>query len=135
MFESSRAHHPPILKPVDPPSFAKFRIAFCTSVNLEVIQGQMEIRIRIRWTKPGETYRRQKQLIALSVATMLAPAALTAFTMAFWRVAADMRWTSAFVISSGLFSHWQVWLATAAILLLFASALNRYGRGGGETFF
>jgi hypothetical protein len=93
----------------------------------------MQIRIRIRWTKPGEAYRRRKQLIALGLATLLAPAALTAFTMAFWRVAADMRWTGAFVISSGLFSHWQVWLATAAILLLFASALNRFGGGSGET--
>jgi hypothetical protein len=93
----------------------------------------MQIRINIRWTKPNETYRRRRRLIALSLATLLTPAALTAFTMAFWRVAADMRWTSAFVISSGLFSHWQVWLVTAAVLVLFASALNRYGSGGGET--
>ena len=93
----------------------------------------MEIRIRIRWTKPGETYRRRRQLIALALASLLAPAALASFTMAFWRIAAAMRWTSAFVVSSGLFSHWQVWLVTAGILVLLAFALNRYGSDGGET--
>ena len=93
----------------------------------------MEIRIRIRWTKPGETYRRRTQLTALALASLLAPAALVSFTMAFWRIAAAMRWTSAFVVSSGLFSHWQVWLVTAGILVLLAFALNRYGSDGGET--
>jgi hypothetical protein len=92
----------------------------------------MEIRIRIRWTKPGETYRRRTQLTALALASLLAPAALASFTMAFWRIAAAMRWTSAFVVPSGLFSHWQVWLAIAGILVLLAFALNRYGTDGGE---
>jgi hypothetical protein len=58
------------------------------------------------------------------------PAALLAFTLAFWRIAADLHWTSDFFISRGIFSHWQVWLVTAAVLVLCASALNRWGHGG-----
>jgi hypothetical protein len=47
--------------------------------------------------------------------------------MAFWRIAADLRWTGDFFISSGLLSHWQIWLAAAAILLGVATLLNRLG--------
>ena len=50
--------------------------------------------------------------------------------LAFWRIAADLNWTSSFAISSGLFSHWQVWLAAAVALQLCARALNRYGKSG-----
>jgi hypothetical protein len=60
------------------------------------------------------------------------PAALLAFTLAFWRIAADLHWTGQFFISQGIFSHWQVWLVAAAVLLLCASALNRWGHGGDD---
>jgi hypothetical protein len=82
--------------------------------------------VRIQWKRPargGLTDR--ERFIALALGTLLAPAALVAFTMAFWRIAADLRLTSSFVISSGVFSHWQVWLVSAALLLLSVSLLNR----------
>ena len=47
--------------------------------------------------------------------------------MAIWRVAADLHWTENFVISTGLLSHWQIWLVGASVLLLCASLLNRWG--------
>ena len=50
-----------------------------------------------------------------------------AFVLAFWRLSADLRAAGQFPISSGLFSHWQVWLAGAAVLELLAIVLNRYG--------
>lgn len=43
-----------------------------------------------------------------------------------------MHWTGEFFISRGPFSHWQVWLVTAAVLVLCASALNRWGQGGDD---
>ncbi len=49
-----------------------------------------------------------------------------AFTISIWNLAAHLRWTPDFFVSGGLFSHWQVWLFTAALLLLFAWLLNRY---------
>jgi hypothetical protein len=36
-----------------------------------------------------------------------------------------MGWTGDFVISNGLFSHWQVWIAMAIALQSLASMLSR----------
>jgi hypothetical protein len=60
---------------------------------------------------------------------MVTPAAVVAMLLAFWRIAADLNWTASFAIPSGLFSHWQVWMAVAVLLQLCARTLNRYGRG------
>lgn len=67
---------------------------------------------------------------AFALAALLTPAALMAAVLACWRLAADLNWTREFAISTGPFSHWQVWIAMAAILQIAASKLNRYGRGG-----
>jgi hypothetical protein len=66
---------------------------------------------------------------SLGLAALLTPLSLGAFTMAFWNMAADLQWTRGFAISSGVLSHWEVWLAGAALLLLVARLLNRYGGG------
>jgi hypothetical protein len=88
--------------------------------------------VRIRFRKgPKLGQRRQKnRRIALAVAAMLTPATLIAMLLAFWRIAADLSWTASFAIPSGLFSHWQVWLAAAIALQLCARVLNRYAKGG-----
>jgi hypothetical protein len=69
-------------------------------------------------------------MAALFLASLAAPCALAAFTMAFWRIAADLHWTGTFVIADGVFSHWQTWLASATILFLIIALLDRYGQGG-----
>src|ERR1700744_3693053 len=66
---------------------------------------------------------RQRQLILL-LAALLASSALIAFTMAFWIIASDLKWTGEFFLTGGLFSHWQVWLCTAAVLLLMSRLLD-----------
>jgi hypothetical protein len=58
------------------------------------------------------------------------PTALAAGVLAFWRIAADLKWTNSFAITSGIFSHWQVWLVAAVALQVCARALNRYGKSG-----
>jgi len=68
----------------------------------------------------------QFQAIAFAIAALLAPAAVIAFTISFWSLAADLHWTSTFFVSTGLFSHWQVWLISAATLLVASRLLNRY---------
>jgi hypothetical protein len=62
---------------------------------------------------------------ALAVAWLLAPCALVAFTLTCWSVAADLRWTSGFFVSTGLFSHWQSWLVASSLLLLVARFLSQ----------
>jgi hypothetical protein len=83
--------------------------------------------IRIRWTKRDQPASSRPKAFALALAALLTPASLVAFTMAIWRVAADLHWTGDFIISSGFLSHWQVWLIAASLLLLCASILNRWG--------
>jgi hypothetical protein len=89
--------------------------------------------IRIRFGKgPGiRKKRRSGRRAALAMAALLTPGAVMALVLACWRIAADLSWTSSFAISSGLFSHWQVWIAAAALLQLCSHLLNRYGRDGG----
>jgi len=90
----------------------------------------MVVRIRFaRGPKVGRKRRKNKR-VALAVAAILPPTAFTALVLALWRIAADLNWTSSFAIPSGIFSHWQVWLAGAIALQLCARALNRYGKSG-----
>jgi len=88
--------------------------------------------VRIRWnTSTGSTIPKQhsisKQQLALAVGSLLTPLALVAFTVSFWGFTAEFRWSSGFFITAGLFSHWQVWLALAAVFLLLARLLSSYG--------
>jgi hypothetical protein len=46
-----------------------------------------------------------------------------------WRLGADIGFTRAFAIHSGLLSHWQVWLAISVAIQFVAILLNRYGAG------
>ena len=63
---------------------------------------------------------------------LLTPAAVIALVLGLWRVTADLGWTGEFLISGGLFSHWQVWIALAVALQLAAVALvakiNSHGK-------
>jgi hypothetical protein len=56
--------------------------------------------------------------------TMLTPASMLALVFGLWRVSADLGWTEDFVITSGLFSHWQVWIALALALKFAGTSLQ-----------
>jgi hypothetical protein len=74
--------------------------------------------------KPGKNRH-----VALGLAALLTPAALMAYVLGFWRLAADIGVAGEFGIT-GVFSHWQIWILIAALLHLSGYVLNRYGRGG-----
>jgi len=63
-----------------------------------------------------------RQLPDILVA-LLTPAALVALAMGLWRVSADLDWASAFPITAGFFSHWQVWIALSVALKILSSSL------------
>jgi hypothetical protein len=90
----------------------------------------MRVLIRLR-LGPALARRvaRNRELASLTAA-LLTPAAAMSLVLGCWRLGADLNWTDEFVISTGLFSHWQVWIALAALLQVCASILNRYARGG-----
>lgn len=86
----------------------------------------MLVRIRVNQSPGGGKTRLRK--LALALAALLTPAALVAFTVCFWSIAASFQLTSVFFISHGVFSHWQAWLLTAALLLCVARLLNRWAK-------
>ena len=90
----------------------------------------MVVRIRFRKGPRLQRARHETRRVALTLGSLLTPAALLAAVLAFWRIAADLNWAGSFAISSGLFSHWQTWLGGAALLQLCAHVLNRYGKSG-----
>lgn len=90
----------------------------------------MVVRIRFgKGPKVGKKRRKNRRL-ALAAAALLTPGAFLLAVIGVWRLTADLGFTAGFVISSGIFSHWQVWLATSILVQLFARLLNRYGRSG-----
>ena len=88
----------------------------------------MVIRIRFGPGPKVAKGRRKNRRAALALAVLLTPGAAMTLVLGCWGIAADLGWTSSFAISSGLFSHWQVWLGGAAALQLCSRILNRYGR-------
>ena len=87
----------------------------------------MVVRIRYARLRPPAFLEWRK--IAVTLAALLTPCALIAFTMAFWVIASEMRWTGEFFISGGLLSRWQVWLAASGVLLVLARLLDRMSQG------
>jgi hypothetical protein len=72
--------------------------------------------------------RRKNRHLALALAALMTPATVMAAVLAVWRLAADMKFTSAFPITDGVFSHWQSWLVAALLLRSSELLLNRYGK-------
>jgi hypothetical protein len=66
--------------------------------------------------------------LILAAAALFHPAAAMAGVLAFWRFGSDLGWTQNFPVATGLFSHWQVWLAILFICEGFAILLNRWGK-------
>ncbi len=90
----------------------------------------MKVRIRLSAGPNIKKTTGKNRNAALAIAALVTPATLLAFVLAFWRMSADLGFTSAFPITTGLLSHWQVWLAIALCAQFFTIALNRYGRDG-----
>lgn len=89
----------------------------------------MVVRIRFGRGPKVERRRGKNSRAALALGALLTPSALMAAALGFWRIAADLKWTGDFAIASGLFSHWQVWMGSAALLQLGSRLLNhRYGK-------
>ena len=92
----------------------------------------MVVKIRFGSSRPVRKRQGKNRGFALGLGALLTPVAVMALALGIWRLAADMKWAGEFGISTGLFSHWQVWLAGGVLLQRFAWMLTRYGRGGDQ---
>lgn len=88
----------------------------------------MIIKIRLGTEPKLRRKQRKNQHVALAVAALITPAGVMALVLAFWRLAADLKFTGEFPITDGLFSHWQIWMAAGVALHSCAIVLNRYGK-------
>ena len=73
----------------------------------------MVIRIEPEVHATLEKALKSKTEVAQIARYLMTPVALATYTLAAWRLGADMNWTGEFFVSKGLFSHWQVWLGLA----------------------
>ena len=89
----------------------------------------MMVRIKLQQGPPVHRKAGKNRQVASAIGTLLVPAALMAYLLGIWRLASDLGMAGEFAIS-GLFSHWQVWIALAAAIHIASSSLNRYGNGG-----
>ena len=89
----------------------------------------MMVRIKLRQGPPIQRKVGKNRQVASAIGTLLMPAVLMAYVLGIWRLASDLGMAGEFAIS-GIFSHWQVWIALAAALHIGSASLNRYGRGG-----
>jgi len=71
---------------------------------------------------------RKNRRVALAMGSLLVPVTVMASALGIWRLAADLKIAGDFAIANGLFSHWQVWIASAVVLAFVSRLLNRYGR-------
>jgi len=90
------------------------------------------MRVRIRFGKGAQIVGkpRKNRRMAASLGALLTPVAAMAAVLGVWAVAADLGWTGAFAIATGLFSHWHVWFLLAAGLQTVAHLLHRYSAAG-----
>ena len=87
------------------------------------------VRIKLSQGPPIQRKTGKNRQVASAIGTLLMPAVLMAYVLGIWRLASDLGMAGEFAIS-GIFSHWQVWIALAALLHIGSASLNRYGRGG-----
>jgi hypothetical protein len=90
----------------------------------------MIARIRLKGGRRVQKTTGKRQKVALAVAALLVPVCVVAWMLTLWRIGADLGITGGFGISSGILSHWQVWVGIASVLQVAVIALNRYGRSG-----
>lgn len=88
----------------------------------------MVIKIRLKYeyaVRRTAALNRQATLVASS---LIAPVALMAWALGSWGVLADLKFAGEFAIATGLFSHWQVWIALGTALQFAAFLLQRAAR-------
>ena len=91
--------------------------------------------VRIRFGRPPALSAREashrsgkRSRIAALAASLMTLVAISLASLGMWGIAADLDWAGAFVISTGFFSHWQVWIGAAAFLKYAAWRLRGYAR-------
>lgn len=86
--------------------------------------------VRIRFGRGRVVTRRKGKngRAALLVASLLTLIAISFAIFGLWRLGQDLGFAGDFVFATGLLSHWQVWMASAALVQYACWRLTRYSR-------
>jgi hypothetical protein len=92
----------------------------------------MKVRFKVGSLQDLIAPRSKPRKLAVLLAALMTPASAAAYALGLWRLGADLDITGRFAISKGLFSHWQVWIASGAAIQAAAMTLSRYGHAEDE---
>ena len=87
----------------------------------------MLIKVRFQRGAAGKRFAAKHAPVASGAAGLAALVAVSCLMLALWRLTSDLGWTGEFVISAGLLSHWQVWMAITIAFGAIGVRLARYG--------
>jgi len=84
--------------------------------------------VRIRLGRGAVVSRRagKNSRIARVSATVLTLASISLGSLGLWRVGSDLGWAGNFVFTSGILSHWQIWIGAAIAVQYLVWQLSRY---------
>ena len=94
----------------------------------------MLIKVRIPRGAAGKRKLGKHAPVASGFAGLITLLAVSCLMLALWRLTSDLGWTGEFVISEGLLSHWQVWMALTIAFAVIGVRLARYSAGSGLAF-
>lgn len=86
--------------------------------------------VRIRFG-PGRSFTRRQGKNARAARLLASALSLVSISLAIfglWRIGQDLGITGDFVFTSGLLSHWQVWIASATCTQYACWRLTRYSK-------
>jgi hypothetical protein len=89
----------------------------------------MKVRIRFGAGRSIQRKTGKNRHLASAGGALLVPASLMAYVMGLWGLTSDMGMSNAFGMT-GVFSHWQIWIAGGVLLHCISSILNRYAKEG-----
>jgi len=93
----------------------------------------MVVRIRLGRGTPLPGRASGNSRIARLGATLLTIVSISAGSFGVWRIGVDLGWSGDFVFTSGIFSHWQVWIAGACAAQYCGWRLARYARRAAQS--
>jgi len=89
----------------------------------------MVVRIKLKYEHAVRRTVAWNRHAALVASSLMTPIALMAWALGGWRLLADLKLAGEFAITSGFFSHWQVWIGLGIVLQFAAFLLHRFARG------
>jgi hypothetical protein len=88
----------------------------------------MVVKVRFGRGPTVSRQNRKNRRMAMLGASLLTMLSISFGALGMWRLGSDLDWAGPFVFTTGLLSHWQVWMGAAALAQYGSFRLSRYAR-------